>query len=181
VTQARDAVRIGLHLGLAHHPLCSEFRSDVVRVGRVHLCSGCLVAWPSFLLSLPFAILWRLDGAPAWPLLAVGLALGAPQLASYLRRGSRAERATAKALGGSGLALVFTGLLGLGWPGFWLVGALSVGGVASLALQAVRLRAMLATCDACPFRRQWESCPGFNAGTGAPSPGVDGPVSLVAV
>ena len=177
---ARRSVRLGLHLGLAHHPLCSEFRTDVVRLGRLHVCSGCLATWPVFLLALPLTLMARLDGASGWALLWAGLVLGLPQMASYRWRLSRLERAAAKAVGGVGLAMVVTGVLASGWPGVVLVAVLAAGMLASFGLQLIRLRSILATCDACPFKREWETCPGF---TGAP-PSTAGPqavpVSLLA-
>lgn len=179
---ARRSVRLGLHLGLSHHPLCSEFRSDVVRLGRVHVCSGCLATWPVFALVFPLALMARLDGASAWALLAAGLAVGLPQMATYRWRLSRLERAAAKAVGGAGLAMALTGVLAAGWPVVALVAVLAVGMLASLALQLLRLRSILATCDACPFRRDWATCPGFQGAPAvamAPSVGP-GPASLLA-
>ena len=177
---ARRSVRLGLHLGLAHHPLCTEFRTDVVRIGRVHVCSGCLATWPAFALAFPFAVLALKDGAPALALLLAGLALGLPQMATYRWRMSRRERAAAKAVGGVGLAMVVAGALAAGWPVVALATVLAAGMLASLALQVVRLRSILATCDACPFKRDWEACPGFD---GTPPPAVAPaavPVSLLA-
>lgn len=175
----RRSVRLGLHLGLAHHPLCSEFRSDVVRLGRVHLCSGCLATWPAFAIAMPLALLARFDGAAPLGLVAAGLALGLPQMASYRWRLSRLERAAAKAVGGVGLAMALAGVVTAGWPMGAVVALLAAGALASVALQVVRLRAILATCDACPFRRDWEACPGFD---GAPKPAAGPravPVSLL--
>jgi hypothetical protein len=160
----RRSIRLGLLLGLAHHPLCTEFRDDVVRVGRLHVCSGCVATWPTFLVTLPLALAWHLQGTSALAMLAAGLALGVPHLASYGWRGSRLERAGVKALGGVGLAGVVVGALTAGWPLWVLVVLLAAGLVASVGLQAVRMRSILATCDACPFKRDWDSCPGFNAG-----------------
>ena len=176
MTRAHPSIRLGLHLGLAHHPLCSRFRADVVHVGRAHLCSGCLATWPAFALVLPMALLARLQGAPAWALLAAGLVLGLPQMASYGWRRSRAERAAAKVVGGAGLALALTGLLGLGLPGPALLGVLIAGGAGSIALQGLRMRAILATCDACPFRRAWDRCPGFQAGMPPTDPTAPAPL-----
>jgi hypothetical protein len=116
-------------------------------------------------------------------LLAAGFAMGIPQLASYGWRGSRLERAGVKALGGVGLAGVVVGALTAGWPLWALVPTLTAGLLASVGLQAVRMRSILATCDACPFRRDWDSCPGFNAGVAATrrdgEGGVDLPASLL--
>ncbi|HUR25079.1 MAG TPA: hypothetical protein VM327_03575 [Candidatus Thermoplasmatota archaeon] len=146
----------------------------------MHVCSGCLATWPVFALAFPLTLAARLDGASGWGLLTAGLVLGLPQMATYSWRRSRLERAGAKAIGGAGLALAVTGVLAAGWPGLALVAVIALGMLASLALQVVRLRSILATCDACPFKRDWEACPGF---TGAPPPTAGPqavPVSLLA-
>jgi hypothetical protein len=152
----------------------------MVRVGRLHVCSGCLATWPAFLLAIPVALMVRMDGASAGALLSSGLVLGLPQMASYGWRLSRLERAAAKAVGGIGLALVVTGVLASGWPVLVLVAAVALGMLASLGLQAIRLRSILAVCDACPFKRDWETCPGFAAAP-PPTAGPQAvPVSLLA-
>jgi hypothetical protein len=163
----RQAIALGLRLGLAHHPLCTEFQTDFVPVGRLQVCSGCLATWPAFFATLPLALAWRLDGAAPLAMLAAGFAMGIPQLASYGWRGSRLQRAGVKALGGVGLAGVVVGAFTAGWPLWGLAAVLAVGLVACIALQWVRMRSILATCDACPFHRDWDSCPGFNAGVAA--------------
>ncbi|MHB1262435.1 MAG: hypothetical protein ACYC2H_12050 [Thermoplasmatota archaeon] len=179
----RRAVKLGLLLGLAHHPLCTEFQSDVVQLGRIHACSGCLATWPVFLVAVPLIAAARLQGMPALPLLAAGLAMGVPQLASYGWRRSRAERAAAKALGGLGLACVAIGVLAAGWPPAVLLAVLAAGLVTSIGLQVIRMRTILATCGACPFKRAWDVCPGFNAGVAATRRDGDGgpdiPASLL--
>jgi hypothetical protein len=177
--QARRAVRVGLHLGLAHHPLCTEFRTDLVRFGRLHVCSGCLATWPVFVLAFPLGLLARLEGAPALALAAAGLALGLPQMATYRWRMSRLERAAAKAVGGVGLAMVLAGILTAGWPTVAVVAVLTAGVLASLGLQVIRLRSILATCDACPFRRDWDACPGFQPPAAPPEGPAVGPASLL--
>jgi hypothetical protein len=170
-------VALALRLAAAHHPLCTAFRSDVVRLGRLHVCGGCLATWPAFIAALPLAWLARTQGVPAWPLAAAGLALGLPHLASYAVRAPVPVRRAAKAVGGAGLALLVVGAAtsGTGLPG--LVALVLAGCAASLALQAVRLRAMLRTCAACPHRRDWGSCPGMDVtGLARPLPGGPRPL-----
>jgi hypothetical protein len=171
-------VRTGLLLSMAHHPLCTRFRHDVVRLAGLPVCSGCLATWPVFLLLLPVAVQARLHGAPALALLAVGVVLALPQVTAYRRRGRRSTsaRTSAKVLGGAGLAAALAGALTAGWPLFAVVAAIGTGVLATAALQAVRLRGMLATCDACPYRRDWEACPGM-VGAGPVLP--EGPTSLL--
>ena len=69
---------------------------------------------------------------------------------------------------------IFAPFLGpLGWAAVLAIGA----GLATLmALQVARLRQVLATCDACPYRRDWEACPGV---VGAGPALAGGPTSLL--
>lgn len=152
----RAWARTGLRVALAHHPLCSVFAHDVVRLGGVRVCSGCVAAAPAFAAGLVVALLLA---APAWPLLLLGLAMGAPHLATYRWRGRRGARFAAKAVGGAGLGLVFAALLQapLAWQALAFLGM----GLSFAALQALRLRSIQRTCQACPWGARWAACPGF--------------------
>lgn len=172
-------VRAGLLLSLAHHPVCSSFSQDVVRIAGLPVCAGCLATWPAFLAALPLAVLARLDGAPALALLALGATLALPQMTAYLRgrgRRSRAERTVAKVLGGAGLGTALAAVLTSGWPLGLAAAAIGLGVAVTGGLQLLRLRTVLATCDACPYKRDWEACPGMaDAGPRLPQ----GPTPLV--
>lgn len=160
--------RVAIRLLLEHHPLCSEFAGDRVRVGRMAVCSGCLAAAPAALVGLAAALVVILRGAAPLAVLVTGLVLGLPQATTYLHRGGRAWRAAVKALGGLGIGLLAGSALFL--PRAWV----ALGSVLLLAafagLQAVRVKAILRTCDACPYRRDWASCPGFQAHASAMPP-----------
>lgn len=179
----REAVSIGARLALAHHPLCSTFRSDVVLVGGVAVCAGCLALWPAVLVGFPLGLMALLRGADALPLLVASVTTGWAQLAGTLRRGSRAERAMAKGMLGLGIGVGLAALLAVGLPGLAIAAMVAAGGVGAVVLQVVRARSILRTCDACPYRRDWAQCPAFRwpapatAGTGAPADGL--PSSLL--
>ena len=160
-------VTVALRLALAHHPLCHWFQADRIQVGRIDVCSGCLATWPAFFLLVPFAL-----GFPVAPavLAATGILLAAPQMASYVRRAGRAGRFAAKLAGGAGLALLVADILRTPVPWTWRFAALGAVVAGFALLQAIRLRNLLRTCDACPYRRDWESCPGFRASWGPPKP-----------
>lgn len=158
----RASLAAAIALALQHHPLCRYFAEDRYRLGRVRLCSGCAMALPGFALGVLAAFqLLAAGAAEPLALVASGLALGAPQGLTYLVRFSRGVRAAVKFQGGLGL-----GLATLAWvfapvhPLLWW-GAPAALGLVFLALQAVRLRSILATCRRCPWAMDWEHCPGF--------------------
>ncbi len=45
----------------AHKPLCGRFRQDVVRVGHVHLCRSCLLAYTGMAVGIATCV-----GNPTW-------------------------------------------------------------------------------------------------------------------
>lgn len=158
----RAAIRTGVRLALAHHPLCGYFAHDTLPAGPLRVCSGCAAAAPAFLLALAPA----LAAARAWgalPALALGLALGLPHLAGYLRRRGRVARFAAKAVGGAGLALVMAAILLAPWALVAKASLLALMALAFVALQLARMRQMLRTCRACPWAARWAQCPGFAA------------------
>lgn len=158
--QTSRGVRAGIRLAFRHHPSCGWFAADVVGLGPVRICQGCLATWPLFVLSF-FLALRLLPTSWAWGACVLGLLAGVPQLVSYLWRAPRAWRVTTKLLGGSGLGLLIVGILLLPVATPWKFAAYAAMGPAFLALQAVRLRSILRTCAACPWKRDWEHCPGF--------------------
>ncbi len=157
-------IRLALRLATAHHPLCSWFQSDRYHLFGASFCRGCTATIPLFALGIiafPFAI--HFFPAGVIPLAALALALGIPHGTTYLHRFSPAYRATAKLLGGFGLGLLIPAILFVPVPLAYRILVLAGLGVAFLLLQAVRMKRMLAVCDACPWQRDWNRCPGFEA------------------
>jgi hypothetical protein len=151
----------------AHHPTCSTFRSHVVvfrRRGRtgVPACAGCVAFWPALLLGAVAANVALARGTPWEAVLALGVALAAVQGASYagLVR-SRGARLWTKALFGLGAAAAVAAVLAAPWAPAARVGVLAAAGTGTMALHTLRLRALRATCQACPWRQDWGACPGF--------------------
>ena len=163
------AARLAGRLSRAHHPHCSYFERDVAT--RWRLCVGCLVMWPLFLTTVIGIYPWLPD-AEAGPLLAFGLAMGVPQVFTSFARRADWFRHGAKAVGGVGLGLAFWGwfLLPLPLaPKLWIFAA---GLVGMAGLAGLRLRKIIVTCRACPYRMDWETCPGMLGHGSAPDPAL---------
>lgn len=165
----RREASVAVRLLLEHHPLCSWFAGDRVQVGPLRVCSGCLAAVPAAALGFVVALRVIVLGVPPLPLCAGALVLGLPQLTTYLHRGPRAWRFTAKALGGLGLGGVAMSALLLPVPVGWIAGGAAGLVLAFVGLQAARVRSILRTCDACPYARDWDRCPGFQPADRAPA------------
>lgn len=158
----RQGIRLGLRLTTAHHPLCGWFQSDRYHVGKIQLCRGCVAAAPAFLLGFAIALFVFHHGLVyAFHVGLIGLLLGVPHGTTYLHRFPSAYRLFAKFAGGTGLGLLLAAVLVLPVP-FWSRIVMLAGlAAAFLLLQGLRMRRILATCDACPWRRDWVNCPGF--------------------
>ncbi len=150
---------VALKLAVRHHPLCDRFDSD--RFGP--FCSGCAMFVPAFVAASFVAATAWLGGASAWAMLLAAATLGLPQLLTLRWRFSRPLRAAIKVLGGFAVAGALFSLLVLpvGWPVRGALLALMAAAFATLLV--VRMRSILATCDACVWQRDWGRCPGFGA------------------
>ena len=158
--ETRQGLRLGGLLALAHHPLCAPFGGDVLRVGTIRLCVGCLATWPLFLVTLvaiPLSGWWT---SPP-EMLALGLLLGLPQAIVAARGSPRLWSIAAKAVGAPGLALVVLAILLFPGPAWQRLLLASVGTLGLGLLLGLRLRRMLARCGACVWRRRWADCPGM--------------------
>lgn len=157
---ARSHLLVALRLSLAHHPLCHHFSSD--RFGPV--CSGCALFVPAFATTMPIAVAALLAGADSTAMFLAGAVLGLPQLAGMRLRWGRPARAAVKLLGGVGVATANVGLVMLPVPLPVKLALLALELAAFAGILALRMRSILATCHACPWRRDWEACPGFVPG-----------------
>lgn len=157
-------VRLALRLATAHHPLCAWFQSDRYHLFGRSFCRGCTAAVPLFALGIiTFITAIHFFPAGVAPLAVIGLSLGIPHGTTYLHRFAPAYRAGAKLLGGFGLGLLIPGILLAPVPLTYRIIVLAGLGVAFLLLQGLRMKRMLAICDACPWQRDWNRCPGFQA------------------
>lgn len=163
----RRAIRTAGRIVLAHHPSCSTFSSDMVIRGRV--CAGCAWTWPIFLGALAVLVVLhpRID---AWALLAGGIALGTPQVATIFVKTSTMARRAAKALGGLGLACAVWGTYQLPVPAGAKLGIVLAGLAAFGVLLGFRMARLMQVCRACPYRMDWENCAGMIGHGIAPDP-----------
>lgn len=147
----------------SHHPLCGPFRADVLVVRGRRYCVACYVGYPALALSLGAGLLLvPATGVPWWAWSLGGLAVAAPQAASFAGRvrSWRWQVAVKLALG-AGFGAVLAGLLSAPWP---LSGRLLAALAAMSALNALwlfRFHRLERTCRACPQNALRPRCEGL--------------------
>ena len=142
----------------AHKPLCTRFEAGVVRLGRLHLCRGCLAAALGVVLGAALAAV----AAPATLLVALSATIPALAFLSAPGRHVRLPQPARDALrlaAGTCPPFIVAALLG----GHLLEGALAAVALAVLVLVHRRRRAPLRAdlCTGCPELEQDAVCSGF--------------------
>ncbi|MGA1873613.1 MAG: hypothetical protein ACMUHY_08060 [Thermoplasmatota archaeon] len=96
---------------LSHHPHCSWYSRDVLRLGRWRFCWGCIVTYPTMIVTLTAIIFLgihhRFDW---WQFVAAGVILGSFEFISLWRKGRGLRHRTIKFFLGLGLAFVTVGV-----------------------------------------------------------------------
>lgn len=143
----------------SHHPLCSFFAEDTVRVGRVHVCIGCISQYPVAIAT--FGVLLLFD-APHTAALIGAVVAGQVQWLSATgwtinrRRKTWVRVGTGFALGG----FVYGLLQFSNWVSVAILAAALL--VASLT-QYWKVRRLMRTCKRCVYQMDWARCPGFTS------------------
>ena len=160
---ARQIDRLARHAHrfhrFAHHPLCHEYRCEVVRLGRrTRVCRGCLLCALGLLVGAVAGTLLRLGTGRV--LICVGLAValvGAAAATRWLRRIKLVTRFAPAAL--LGCAAISGVRAGPPW-GWAAAGATVTAALAGVALY--RRRGPDRTpCTTCPERTQPTPCRGL--------------------
>ncbi len=153
---------------ISHHPECERFKAHVFHCGRVKLCVGCFIAYPTGVLALTLFFFIRLDKIFS-PLMLLFLAFifNAFTLLSLtgLTR-NKIIKSVQKGAIAVGVAFLLTWIKAI--P---LSISLSTKITFSLSIIVVFLGVynfkhvftFLNTCYHCPFIFQWWRCPGFTS------------------
>lgn len=167
---------------LSHHPMCSIYSSDMVKIRNRHYCKGCLVGYGSaiiFFLAALVVIYYHMLPLPSiwWPYFVVSALFSLPQfLRAYFPSIPPAAKTLVKISVGVSIS---SALMGVVYFPF------SVGGrvLAFLFLYALygalaglmRVKYIKRTCRLnCPYKGDWMHCYGFRyVNEYDPSDGVD--------
>jgi hypothetical protein len=145
----------------AHHPLCSQYAGELVRLGRRgRVCRGCLHAVLGCLAGAALALSAPITGV-AHLLAALGLTASLAAFAAIAPAGERASKLGTRCAPLAGVSfLFFAGLRLGGWLGAAsaLVAAFTVAAAYALYRRRGPDRS---PCVTCPERSQPQVCRGF--------------------
>lgn len=146
----------------AHHPLCTHYAVDVIRLGRLHLCRGCTAVYATAALAFPTLLIVGFPEQTWWRGAFVALAL-AVGLVSHPGLYARLPRP------GKDLVRAALGLLIGAWGASLCGGDPLFAALAALPLLGLhrfygRLRSRQEShtrCLSCPEYREGTICSGF--------------------
>ena len=147
---------------LSHHPLCSSFKDDLIIIKGWKLCLGCTISYPitlGILLGSPWLFYGNWDTIK---LLEWGIPLGLMQiLSTFGLTKFRLVKVIIKiSLGiGTGLTTIAILTLHLPWSLKILIFICCIQ-IASIPA-GLRTRNIRKKCIKCPYKAQWNSCPGY--------------------
>ena len=148
---------------LAHHPLCSNFRADLLSLKGRYLCLGCFIAYPlALLVVVLYLLVPSVNAIPMAAWLILGLTGGSIQLLS-LKGHTRTKATKVIVKLGLGLGLGAMTLFVFNLPGpLWyrvMVFIICLQGLSLMGAQ--REKVIHRTCRLCPYQARWQGCPGF--------------------
>ena len=149
----------------AHKPLCDRFRHDVVRIGHVHLCRSCLLAYAGILAGVAASIaapsFLQTHGATVFVSIATATILFS--LPFWYKRWPRCLRDVLRFC--MGLSIALCGCLLV--SGQIVVGIVGAIGLATFwrTYLALRRRRRLHSCAGCPELNGRHICSGFQSQT----------------
>ncbi|MFW3146688.1 MAG: hypothetical protein ACMUIE_07755 [Thermoplasmatota archaeon] len=147
---------------LSHHPHCTKYRRDVLNIGRLKLCWGCIVTYP---VAIAVVILILHFGTykdyPWYLFILMGVAFGSFEFISLWRKGTGLRHRMIKIFLGIGIALVTVGIFMIPVHILLRLYFLFAGYTAAGAAMSLRLRGMEKKCKRCEWKGNWYQCPGF--------------------
>ena len=148
---------------LSHHPNCSKFENHVFHVGKIKICAGCSVVYPTILVSMIVVYIMNLYVImPFEFLLFTGILFSIPRIAIIPKNNVRKAFKTMINLAfGMGVSLCIFGIFTLPFLlivnlvifilFFFLMGFVSYS----------HFKKIITTCNSCIYHRKWSACPGF--------------------
>lgn len=154
----------------SHHPSCSFFKADTIRICSIDLCIGCFMSYPIALLILllDFTFSWsEITPQVFWQgdiLLFAGLAIGSLQFISSFRGiNNKMIKIIIKIALGVGIGFSVIGIFALPISLYIRVSILLTGMTLAVFFGSFRLYRVRSKCASCIFHGDWNNCYGFRS------------------
>ena len=149
---------------LSHHPECAKYQGHTIRIGKLGLCIGCFIGYPTAIISIILIGAFNLNHIiPVEYFLYFGIAFLASFILSPVGLTKvKFIKITQKILIGLGAALIYWWILAL--PNSREVNALITFYFLSITvslLNIYHIYGFYRTCKKCETPYNWEKCDGF--------------------
>ena len=160
--KAFRSIKFTLPHVLSHHPHCRYYDKDVLHLGKLKICWGCIVTYPVMILTMFMIIFMDLTSEFSWwQFIIAGIVFGSFEFISLWRKGRGLRHRIIKFLLGIGLASVIIGVfvipIHIGWKILIFIHLYLLAGF----FGSFRIRAMEKKCKKCSWKGNWYRCPGF--------------------
>ena len=145
---------------LSHHPFCSKFENHTIKIKNRRICLGCLVLYPTFVITLSFFILFwdQLSHLPNFLFLFSALFISL----KFIKIEQKSIKITINLLFGFGVASTIFFIFSLPYT-YWLKIILLLVFITLTGLVAgYKFEEKIKVCDLeCEYKRNWVNCPGL--------------------
>lgn len=147
---------------LSHHPHCKYYDKDVLHIGRWRLCWGCIVTYPTMIITLAALLFFNIHNEFTWwQFIVAGTILGSFELISLWRKGRGLRHRTIKLFLGIGLASMTIGVFSIPIHLFLRFLIFTQLFLIASFFGSIRILAMEKKCKRCRWNGNWFRCPGF--------------------
>jgi len=149
---------------LSHHPICDEFNSHFIKVGKIKLCVGCFIGYPTVIIGIILLGAFKLPALLGSELV---LMIAFILMSTFILTPLNLTRLLSvkilqKILIGLGSCFLFYYIWMLPNPFLinFVLFLISFGALSAL-LNLYHFLGIHSTCKKCSFAGEWENCPGF--------------------
>ncbi|MFO8051982.1 MAG: hypothetical protein R6V01_09860 [Thermoplasmatota archaeon] len=147
---------------LSHHPHCRWYEKDVLHLGKVRLCWGCIVTYPVAIITLVMVLSLGLHHRYPWYVfILLGFAFGSFEFISLWRKGTGLRHRIIKFFLGIGISLATVGVFMIPIHILFRMYIFFTLFTAAGMLMSFRIIAMENKCKRCAWKGNWYQCPGF--------------------
>ncbi|WP_457558558.1 hypothetical protein [Candidatus Harpocratesius sp.] len=160
----KEFLRRNKYFLLAHHPKCSQFKDDTIKIKNTNVCIGCFVAIPTFFIVLIIGLstsFFQNLATKSLVLIGIILSLGYI-LGKFNFHRIKCLNIISKGLVGAGGAFLVSILWRLPFSPFGrIIMVFVILQFAFLGHGILRAISIYFTCKKCKYKLNWRECPGM--------------------